>query len=172
MTSNRYKNWKAELDIKTCINCRSRHGKVYLAEEAVRPEPPLHPHCRCVIEWLTAIYAGEATNQGNNGADWWLKWVGSLPDYYITKSEAERLGYRSYLGNLGAVAAGKMITKGITKGEYHNYNGHLPSAPGRIWYEADINYREGFMGIERILFSNDGLVFVTYDHYLTFQVIV
>ena len=63
---------------------------------------------------------------------------------------------------------GKMITKGI----YKNRNGHLPSAPGRIWYEADINYDGGYRGNDRILFSNDGLVFVTYDHYLTFEEIV
>lgn len=51
-------------------------------------------------------------------------------------------------------------------------NGHLPSAPGRIWYEADINYYEGYRGNDRILFSNDGLIFVTYDHYKTFLSII
>lgn len=60
----------------------------------------------------------------------------------------------------------------ITRGIYKNRNGHLPSAPGRIWYEADINYDGGYRGKERILFSNDGLVFVTYNHYLTFEEIV
>ena len=59
----------------------------------------------------------------------------------------------------------------LTKGEYMNRNGHLPSAPGRVWYEADINYSTGYRGVERILFSNDGIVFVTYDHYQTLQVI-
>jgi hypothetical protein len=38
----------------------------------------------------------------------------------------------------------------------------------RIWYEADINYTSGYRGTERILYSNDGLIFVTYDHYQTF----
>ena len=57
----------------------------------------------------------------------------------------------------------------ITKGIYKNKNGHLPSASGRIWYEADINYNGGYRGDERIVFSNDGLVFVTYNHYLTFE---
>ncbi|MBD9010701.1 MAG: hypothetical protein EGR16_10275 [Clostridiales bacterium] len=45
---------------------------------------------------------------------------------------------------------------------------HLPAVPNRIWYEADINYEFGYRGTERILFSNDGLIFVTYDHYATF----
>ena len=38
----------------------------------------------------------------------------------------------------------------------------------RYWYEADINYYEGRRNGHRVLFSNDGLIFVTYDHYLTF----
>lgn len=56
----------------------------------------------------------------------------------------------------------------IFGGIFSNYNGHLPDDPGRIWYEADINYIEGKRNSERILFSNDGLIFVTYDHYKTF----
>ena len=65
---------------------------------------------------------------------------------------------------LSKVAPNKMFFKGI----YENRNGHLPTASNRIWYEADINYESGFRGTERILFSNDGLIFVTYDHYYTF----
>lgn len=56
----------------------------------------------------------------------------------------------------------------IFGGIYQNKNEHLPSAPGRVWYEADVNYTWGWRGLARILFSNDGLIFVTYDHYLTF----
>lgn len=41
-------------------------------------------------------------------------------------------------------------------------------AAGRIWYEADLNYYEGRRNGHRLLFSNDGLFFVTYDHYKTF----
>ncbi|MBQ7288616.1 MAG: phage head morphogenesis protein [Clostridia bacterium] len=168
MHSNKYKNWIAILDLKTCLECRMRHGQIYLAEEIVDPEPPLHPNCRCEIEWVKALYAGTATSKGNDGADWWLKWIGKLPDYYITSTDAKNQGYNPYLGNLWMVAPGKMLTKG----KYKNKNGHLPSAPGRIWYEADINYTWGYRGSDRVLFSNDGLVFVTYDHYKTFQVIV
>lgn len=168
MISNKYKNWLSKLDLKTCLNCKSRHGKIYSAEEKINPEPPLHPRCRCVIEWLKAIKAGTATNKGNNGADWWLKWMGKLPDYYITKANAKKLGYVPELGNLANVAPGKMLTKG----RFKNKNEHLPLAPGRTWQEADINYTSGRRGSQRIVFSNDGLVFVTYDHYKTFQIIV
>ena len=41
-------------------------------------------------------------------------------------------------------------------------------AAGRVWYEADLNYYEGRRNGHRLLFSNDGLFFVTYDHYKTF----
>lgn len=55
---------------------------------------------------------------------------------------------------------------------YRNDDGHLPDIAGRIWYEADINYVSGFRGVERILYSNDGLIFITRDHYNTFIEIV
>ena len=61
-------------------------------------------------------------------------------------------------------APGMMVYGGI----YENENNHLPSAPGRVWYEADINYYEGQRNRHRIVWSNDGLIFVTYDHYHTF----
>jgi hypothetical protein len=60
----------------------------------------------------------------------------------------------------------------ITRGIYYNDNNHLPVENGRIWYEADINYEKGYRGNDRILFSNDGLIFITYDHYKTFVEIV
>lgn len=136
--------------------------------EIEEPSPPLHPNCRCRILPMEAIVAGNTTKDGNNGADWWLKYLGILPDYYITEEEAKKQGYRSYLGNLGQVAPGKMLTKGV----YGNRNGHLPTMSGRVWYEADINYNKGYRNSERILFSNDGLIFITYDHYKTFEEIV
>lgn len=57
-------------------------------------------------------------------------------------------------------------------GEYRNENGHLPQKAGRIWYEADINYYSGKRNGHRILWSNDVLIFVTYDHYRTFIEVV
>ena len=60
----------------------------------------------------------------------------------------------------------------IKKGVFKNRNKHLPDAVGRVWFEADINYEGGFRGSDRILYSNDGLIFVTYDHYMTYVEIV
>ena len=168
MESKNYKNWIAVLDVKTCYSCRSRHGQIYETDEYVFEKPPLHLYCRCLIRPMKAKLAGTATNLKENGADWWLKNNGMLPDYYITLKDAERIGYKRNKGNLGAVVPGRMLLKGI----YKNKDGHLPEEPDRIWFEADINYNSGKRNSQRILWSNDGLIFVTYDHYETFYEII
>lgn len=166
--SENWKTWKALIDFKTCLICRTYNGKIYEIDDIhIFPKPPVHNNCRCEIELLQAMAAGTATNKGIQGADWFLKYRRTLPEYYITKAEAKRLGWK-FKGTVDKVAPGKMIFGGI----YKNKNGHLPSANGRIWYEADINYQSGRRNLERVVFSNDGLIFVTYDHYYSFIEIV
>ena len=162
-----YKNWRTLLDLRTCLECRSLHGKIYDINEWKFVEPPLHEHCRCNIEPMESIFAGGATKNGEVGADFWLKHFNKLPDYYISKEEVKAEGWRPGKSPAKFVA-GKMISGGV----YNNSNGHLPQAEGRIWYEADINYYEGKRNKHRILWSNDGLIFVTYDHYATFYEII
>ncbi len=168
MLSKNYKHWISRLEPKTCVPCLKEHGKIYGIYETPNPEPPLHPFCRCVVKIMEALKAGTATDNKLDGADFCLKYNGKLPKYYITYSEAKTLGYKPMLGNLNLVAPNKMLTKGI----YKNINGHLPVSPRRIWYEADINYKSGYRDLKRILWSNDGLIFVTYDHYKTFYEII
>lgn len=166
--STNWKCWVAIIDLRTCLFCRVTHGKVFAIDEMIHPKPPVHDFCRCAIERLKAIGAGSATCNGKDGADYWLKWYHTIPDYYISKDEAKALGWKAILGNLADVAPDKMIGGDV----YQNRNGHLPQAPGRIWYEADINFTGGYRTRHRILYSNDGLIFVTYDHYETFVEIV
>ena len=168
MQSKNYKNWIAILDLKTCKPCRRTHGQIYEIDEIIPVQPPLHWFCRCEIEPMEAKMAGTCTTLGMAGADWALKRHGELPDYYILPTDAKLSGWNAKLGNLGEVCPGRMLIGGT----YMNRNGHLPSKEGRIWYEADINYTSGFRGTERIVFSNDGLIFVTYDHYLTFVEVI
>lgn len=166
-TSRNYENWIAILDIKTCLYCRSRHGQVYLKDEIPDEKPPVHPFCRCEIKSMEAVIAGYATKDGQNGADWWMKYAGGLPGYYITANELEQLGWK--WGKAPAkFAPGRMFTKGI----YRNEDEHLPQVLGRIWFEADINYYSGRRNKHRLLWSDDGLLFVTYDHYQTFLEII
>lgn len=63
---------------------------------------------------------------------------------------------------------------GIDNENLRKYNGgkNMPHKDGRVWYEADINYKTGKRNTQRIVWSNDGLIFVTYDHYDTFYEIV
>ena len=163
-TSTDYKNWIAVLDMGTCIICRNLHGKIFSYGEKPEREPPVHERCRCRIEKMLASFIGMATKDGKDGVDVYLSINGALPNNYITKKQAQKLGWINFLGNLGVVAPDKIIGGDI----YHNRNGHLPESPGRIWYEADINYDFGYRNHHRLIFSNDGLMFATYDHYLTF----
>ncbi len=168
MKSFHFKGWYSIPDPKRCSQCKDKHGTVFLINEIPNPAPPLHLFCRCVIRALDAVIAGKATNKGISGADWWLKNFKKLPNYYITRAEAARLKWKPSSGNLSVIAPGKMLMGGV----YKNVNGHLPNIPGRVWYEADINYTFGWRGSDRILFSNDGLIFVTFDHYETFKEVV
>ena len=97
----------------------------------------------------------------------YLNAYGHLPDNFITKKEAKALGWDSTKGNLSEVAPGKSIG-----GDYFgNYEGQLPEAEDREYHECDINSTGGYRGAERIVFSNDGLIYYTGDHYETFELL-
>ena len=89
---------------------------------------------------------------------------GTLPDNFLTKNEARQLGWDSSQNYVSDVAPGYSIGGD----RFGNYEGLLPDAAGRKWYEADANYTSGPRGAERILYSSDGLVYYTNDHYQTF----
>lgn len=94
----------------------------------------------------------------------YLQTYHKLPDNYITKSEAQALGWVASKGNLADVAPGKSIGGDI----FSNREGKLPAKSGRTWREADINYTSGFRNSDRILYSSDWLIYKTTDHYKTF----
>lgn len=87
-----------------------------------------------------------------------------LPGNFISKYDAEDLGWDNRKGNLDKVAPGCSIGGN----RFGNYEGLLPEAKGRKYTECDINYDGGYRNGERIVFSNDGLIFYTSDHYQTF----
>lgn len=97
----------------------------------------------------------------------YLNEFGHLPDNYITKKDAKKLGWVSSEGNLDEVAPGKSIG-----GDYFgNYEELLPVKKGRSYYECDIDFEGGFRGSKRIIFSDDGLIYYTEDHYQTFELL-
>lgn len=92
---------------------------------------------------------------------------GHLPPNYITKSEAQDLGWVASKGNLWKVAPGKSIGGD----RFGNREGLLPTAKGRKYYECDIDFDGKYRNAKRIVFSNDGLVYYTEDHYETFELL-
>ena len=97
----------------------------------------------------------------------YLYLYGHLPSNFITKKEAKKLGWVSSEGNLDEVAPGMSIG-----GDYFgNYEGLLPEADGRDYYECDIDFDGTYRNAKRIVFSNDGLIYYTGDHYESFELL-
>jgi len=94
----------------------------------------------------------------------YLRQYHRLPSNYITKNEARRLGWDNRQGNLWKVAPGKSIGGD----RFGNYEGLLPDKKGRIWYECDIDFPGDYRNAKRILFSSDGLIYYTENHYKSF----
>lgn len=88
-----------------------------------------------------------------------------LPSNFIRKKEAIDLGWDSNKGNLWEVTD----KKSIGGDKFGNREGLLPKSDGRIYYECDVNYEGGFRGAERIVYSSDGLIFYTNNHYESFE---
>lgn len=95
----------------------------------------------------------------------YLHTYGKLPGNFITKKEAKALGWQSSKGNLDKVAPGKSIGGD----HFGNYDKLLPEKKGRSYKECDINFNGSYRGAERIIYSDDGLIFYTNDHYQTFE---
>ena len=91
---------------------------------------------------------------------------GHLPDNFITKKEAESLGWSG--GGLDDYAYGYCIGGN----RFGNYEGLLPEADGRKYTECDIDTMHASKrGAKRIVFSNDGLIYYTEDHYESFTLL-
>lgn len=106
---------------------------------------------------------GFADPQGVVEAVETVRATGRLPDHYLRKDEARHLGWRPGR-DLCDVAP-----DGVIGGDrFFNREGRLPDRPARRWYEADLDFACGRRGARRLVFSNDGLVYVTLDHYATF----
>ena len=91
---------------------------------------------------------------------------GQLPGNFMTKNEARKLGWEG--GGLDRFAPGMCIGGD----RFGNYEGILPDAPGRTWTECDIDtLGAGSRGAKRIVFSNDGLIYYTDDHYESFTLL-
>lgn len=95
----------------------------------------------------------------------YLHEYGELPPNFISKTKAKKAGWVPSEGNLEEVCPGMSIGGSV----FYNDDGKLPDAEGRTWHECDIDYDGGMRGPERIVWSTDGLIYYTPDHYETFE---
>lgn len=123
--------------------------------------------------------SGEKGDEGNRSVDedgWYtskeevalyIHLYGELPDNYVTKREAEEAGWSG--GNVERYTGEGTAIGGSAFG---NREGLLPKERGRTYTECDIDtVGENSRGAKRIVFSNDGLVYYTDDHYESFELL-
>ncbi len=93
----------------------------------------------------------------------YVKKNGRLPGYYLTKNEAKKRGWNPSEGNLCEVLPGRAIGGD----PFANREKKLPK--GTRYYEADVNYSCGNRNADRIVFDEKGDVWLSHDHYRTFE---
>ena len=126
-------------------------GTVPAAVEAESPEPVLDEYGSYTSKEDVALY---------------IHTYGCLPQNFITKDQARQAGWSG--GSLEPYCPGMCIGGD----RFGNREGLLPKAEGRTWTECDINtLGAGSRGAERIVFSNDGLIYYTGDHYESFSLL-
>ena len=126
-------------------------------EDNTQPEESTRP------EEDTAPIAADGTYTSKEDVALYIHTYGCLPGNFLTKNEARDLGWEG--GGLEKYAPGMCIGGD----RFGNYEGLLPDAPGRIWTECDIDtLGKSSRGAKRIVFSNDGLIYYTDDHYESF----
>ena len=119
--------------------------------EATEPEALLDPDGSYTTKEDVALY---------------LYTYGKLPSNFMTKKEAQSLGWSG--GGLDGYADGMCIGGD----RFGNYEGLLPDADGRKWTECDLDtLHADSRGAKRIVFSNDGLIYYTGDHYESFELL-
>ncbi|NLP09953.1 ribonuclease [bacterium] len=87
-----------------------------------------------------------------------------LPETFVTKARARKLGWRP---GQPLWKYKKLKGKSIGGDRFNNREKKLPAGK-RVWREADLDYQGGRRNAKRLLYSNDGLRYVTVDHYQTF----
>ena len=133
-------------------------------ETPAEPEVPSEPETPAEPEEPTLDEDGWYSDKDNVAL--YIHLYGKLPENYITKDECQDLGYSNH-------QASQAVPDGAIGGDrFGNYEGLLPDAPGRTWTECDIDtWGKSSRGAKRIVFSNDGLIYYTDDHYESFELL-
>lgn len=115
------------------------------------------------LNGVTVYKDGEYTSRDEVAL--YIHEYGKLPKNYITKKEAQAAGWEGGMVELRKLFPGKSIGGS----SFGNREGKLPRAKGRTWKECDIDPSRTSRGAKRIIYSNDGLIYYTGNHYETFQ---
>jgi len=136
------------------------------SNQAVDVTDPIVSDDPVVTDTPEETLAEDGTYTSKEDVALYIHLYGRLPGNFITKKDAQNLGWDG--GSLEPYAPGKCIG-----GSYFgNYEGLLPDAPGRKYTECDIDtLGASSRGAKRIVFSNDGLIYYTEDHYESFELL-
>ncbi len=141
-------------------------GADHTQAQTREPEAPPQTEAPVPVTEARLTVTEEGVYDSKEEVALYIHLFGHLPSNYITKKEAEDLGWRG--GSLEPYAPGKCIG-----GSYFgNYEELLPKKAGRSWTECDIDtLGADKRGAKRIIFSNDGLIYYTEDHYESFELL-
>lgn len=119
------------------------------------------------VESVTHTVSEDGIYDQKNDVALYIHAYGKLPNNYLTKEAARLLGWN------GGGDVDKVIPNACIGGDnFGNYEGLLPEKTGRFYFECDINtLGKDDRGAERLVFSNDGLIYYTDDHYETFELL-
>ena len=140
--------------------------QISVEEPADAEVPPAIQEDVPVVEEAVSALSEDGIYTTREDVALYIYTYGHLPDNFITKDEARALGWEG--GGLEDYAPGKCIGGD----RFGNYEGLLPKADGRKYTECDIDtLGADSRGPKRIVFSNDGLIYYTQDHYESFELL-
>lgn len=133
-------------------------------EEAVQTPAPAETRSVWVQEDGTTLISADGSYTTKEDVALYIYTYGCLPSNFMTKDEARDLGWEG--GGLEAYAPGMCIGGD----HFGNYEGLLPE--DRDYTECDIDtLGKDSRGAKRIVFSDDGLIYYTEDHYESFELL-
>lgn len=96
----------------------------------------------------------------------YLHYYHHLPSNFITKKQAQKLGWKG--GGLD-----EYLYEGCIGGDvFGNYEGRLPKKKSGHYHECDIDtMHQKKRGTKRLIYSQDGYIYYTKDHYETFDLL-
>lgn len=113
-------------DDNACDECKQKHNRIVEVVNVLKmltASALFHPYCRCTLEQITKAIAGTIDKRGTDGADYWILKYGKLPERYITRTEAEALGYTRSQANLHKVAPTRVFGGGIFTNQKKGFTG-------------------------------------------------